>query len=169
MSQREPPIGKRTSASEQIARVARYYRKLKEYDSGIPPGMLISEEHRDLVYAFFLNCYHLKDWIKHDPDLSPIGDVENFINTNRELRLCADICNSNKHFKITRPRSSDSPEVGTFQLIGTPQKVVLRFEIMTTSGPVDTFEVATKCVKAWSRYLRLDVASHFGLDVKIGM
>jgi hypothetical protein len=55
--------------------------------------------------AFFICCFHLKDWLKNDPALSrDIGRAaETFIETRTvALRLCADVANGSKHFVIDR-------------------------------------------------------------------
>ena len=54
----------------------------------------------DPVYTFFEHCYHLKDWIKEDNTAQKLGVdkfVEDFINNNNCLRVCADLCNASKH------------------------------------------------------------------------
>jgi hypothetical protein len=156
-----------TTAEEQIVRVARYFRRFREYEAGLPADIGVSPEHKDLVYAFFLNCYHLKDWIKADPALATLGDVEAFINGSPALRLCADICNASKHFELTRPRSNESPAVGIPNLLVGRKSVVLRYEVETNSGPIDSFELAERCMVAWSKFLGLDVREAFGIDFRL--
>ena len=47
-----------------------------------------SDHYQDEAYAFFQNCYHLKDWLKHDPATSALaGDVEGYITKSLNLRL----------------------------------------------------------------------------------
>jgi hypothetical protein len=46
---------------EQYSRTLRWYRRLKALEEG--PAHEIKESDRDDVYAFFQNCWHLKDWI----------------------------------------------------------------------------------------------------------
>jgi hypothetical protein len=53
----------------------------------IKPGLTdrISSDYEDDIYAFFMHCYHLKDWIKNDSDAKARmpnidTDVEQFIN-----------------------------------------------------------------------------------------
>ena len=158
---------KPTTAEEQIARVARHFRRFREYEGGLPADMGVSLDHKDLVYAFFLNCYHLKDWIKADPALAPLGDVEAFINRSPALRLCADVCNSSKHFELTRPRSNESPTVGVPNIVVGKKSVVLRYGIETSSGPINSFELAERCMADWSKFLGLDVRKAFGLDFRL--
>jgi hypothetical protein len=94
--------------------------------------------------------------------------VETYINSSWELRICADICNASKHFKLTTPRSDQNPDLGIPNLImQTRGKVVLRYNVETSSGSVDSFELAERCMGAWSQFLKLDVSEWFGVDFQI--
>lgn len=100
---------------EQLERVNRWYSRFKEIDGGRIHNMP-SDYYQDEVYTFFLNCYHLKDWIKNDPSVGSVANkVEAFINDTTELKLCADICNSHKHLKLDKSRSSENPMFGNRQ------------------------------------------------------
>ena len=136
----------------------RWYKRFKEINNGQihdkPSGF-----YEDDVYAFFMNCYHLKDWIKKDPAAASVANmVENYINNNPELSLCADICNGLKHFHFNRDRSGKSPEFGKTAAklyIGSgPTTIALKYEIKTKSGTIDAFDLATKCIKAWEIFIK---------------
>ena len=95
---------------EQFDRVKRWYQRFVTIDEGRQHS-LPSDNYQDEVYAFFLNCYHLKDWIKNDESIGVAeAEVEDFINNNNDLKLCGDICNNNKHLTLDsppeRPRST---------------------------------------------------------------
>ena len=69
----------------------------------IKPGLTdkISSDYEDNIYAFFMHCYHLKDWIKNDHSVESrmpnIGtDVDHFVNESEALSLCTELCNSLK-------------------------------------------------------------------------
>jgi hypothetical protein len=67
---------------EQYRRMMRSYERFASIDRGrvYDPS---SESYDDEVFAFFLNCYHLKDWIKNDDGAGPAqNDVESFINSS---------------------------------------------------------------------------------------
>ncbi|MGD9721473.1 MAG: hypothetical protein AB7O59_09710 [Pirellulales bacterium] len=51
---------------EQLERVRRYHARVAQIDGGFE-ATLPSENYVDDMYAFFQNCYHLKDWLKKDP------------------------------------------------------------------------------------------------------
>ena len=87
---------------EQYERVLRWYEKFKVYNTGIKHNKP-SNNYIDEVYAFFINCHHLKDWLKKDPNVTIENQViEDFVNKNKDLRLCGDICNGIKHLNLEK-------------------------------------------------------------------
>jgi hypothetical protein len=143
---------------EQYDRMKRWYDKFAALNQGRPHDSP-SENYVDEIYAFFQNAYHFKDWLKNDGTLaSPVvKDVEQFINGDRSLRLCADICNSLKHLVLKKgERSKENPTFGRKQyglsLGAGPTKIKLEYEINTASGSVDAFQLATDCMAAWDKF-----------------
>ena len=144
--------------SEQYDRMKRWFNRFVALDQGrlhdVP-----SDNYLDDIYAFFMNCYHLKDWIKHDGTVAPAvqQSVEHHINLSHPLKLCADICNSLKHLRLTSSRSGENPAFGKkhFSLaLGTgPATINLKCEIDTSAGAIDAFQLATECVSAWDTFL----------------
>ena len=151
---------------EQFRRVKRYYERIKEIDRGTPHIRSTDDYYRDDFYAFFQNCYHLKDWIKNDYTLGEgvRNCVENYINQNEDLLLCADICNRKKHLELNRPRSNFDPRFRgrvTKMSLKEPsqeQTISIKFNIDTYDGQtLDAFELATKCVQAWENFINKNI------------
>jgi hypothetical protein len=83
---------------EQYDRVNRWHARIVGSTSFEPRDV-------DDFYAFFVCCFHLKDWLKNDPSLDRgIGcAAEVFIKTRTvALQLCADVANGSKHFVIDK-------------------------------------------------------------------
>ena len=143
---------------EQYARMKRWYARFAALDQGRPHDAP-SDNYIDDIYAFFMNCYHLKDWIKNDGTVPPAVQqkVEGYINANRSLTLCADICNSLKHLTLTSQRSGESPTFGRKEfglaLGGEEPAIKLKYEVDAISGPINAFELATDCMDAWNVFL----------------
>jgi len=138
--------------------VKRWYKRFKEINNGQIHDKP-SEFYEDEIYAFFMNCYHFKDWIKKDPATASVANqVENYINNNTELSLCADICNGLKHFHFDGDRNGESPEFGKTKAkldIGSgPTTIAVKYEIKTKSGTIDAFDLATKCIKTWDIFIK---------------
>ena len=145
---------------EQYNRVKRYYDRFAELDKGRIHNA-DSDNYVDDIYAFFQNCYHLKDWIKNDGSIGIPGikdRVEQHINGSRSLRLCADLCNGTKHLARDRSdRSKENPKFGgkTFGLgIGSETTLSLKYQVEAYQGAIDAFKLATDCVEAWEVFLK---------------
>ena len=94
---------------EQSERVKRWHEKFRQIDEGTSHDFAPSTEYyHDQVFAFFLNCYHLKDWIKNDESLpkNARDTVEGFVEKTKYLFVCRDICNSIKHLVLKNPPRS---------------------------------------------------------------
>ncbi len=59
-----------------------------------------------MLYAFFQNCWHLKDWIKNDASAprTLADDIEDHCKRYPSLLLSADVANGTKHLTLNRPR-----------------------------------------------------------------
>ena len=164
---------------EQYERMKRWYERIKKIDQGRPHN-LPSDYYCDEVYAFFVNCYHLKDWIINDDTVKKSekgekgGKVEDFINQNGCMRICADICNGIKHVKKSKdprkpPRSDEDPEFGarklSLNLGGGPEPVItVKFSIETKTGTIDAFELASECVRKWEEFIKDNINRPNGND-----
>lgn len=151
---------------EQYDRMRRWYDRFSAIAQGRPHNMA-SDNYLDEIYGFFLNCHHLKDWIKHDPGVDECArrSVEPHINSSRALRLCADLCNSLKHLHLTKPpRSGENPRFGQknfgLALGSGPATISLRYEVEADAGPIDAFTLATQCVAAWDAFLDTNGLKH---------
>jgi hypothetical protein len=148
---------------EQYERMQRSYDRFREINSRLADK--VSSDYEDDVYAFFMHCYHLRDWIKNDASVKSrmpnLGtDVEQFINESEALSLCADLCNSQKRLELDRSHSSEPRVFGRkryhYQLnIGSRSSIKLQWVVQRTSKPpIDAFELATDCIAEWDKFLQ---------------
>jgi hypothetical protein len=149
----------------------RWYGRFQETSQGRTHSAA-SDNYVDEIYAFFLNCHILKDWIKNDPALPSTVQrgTEKWIENSPSLCLCAELCNGLKHLKRdsrTSHRSGKSPDFGKKHFAmrfsdriapvsslvpcGLPT-VALAYELDTSDGPKDAFQLATDCVAAWKEF-----------------
>jgi len=148
---------------EQYERMRRSYDRFRE----IKPGLTdkISSDYEDNVYAFFLHCYHLKDWVKNDTSVKSrmpnIGTaVEHFINGSEALSLCQDLCNSLKGLELKRSSSGERATFGLKQYhhrlgLGSGRSIRLEWLVeRTNKPPIDAFELATECIAEWDKFLQ---------------
>lgn len=145
---------------EQYDRMKRWLDRFEILDTGRQHNVS-SDNYIDEIYAFFMNCYHLKDWLKQDVSVPETIQqcVENHINQNRALTLCADLCNSLKHLVLSSRRKSDEdPTFGkkgfSLELGAGPAMIALKYQVETTGEPIDAFQLASDCVDAWDDFLK---------------
>lgn len=144
---------------EQYERMKRWYDRFAAIAQGRDHDVP-SDNYVDEIYAFFMNCYHFKDWLRSDPSLpTAVRDaVEAHVTAERPLRLCADICNALKHVTLTTSRSGENPRFGKKQFAvhlgpGVRTSIALKYEIATDTGSKDAFDLAKETVDAWDRFL----------------
>jgi len=136
----------------------RWWERLHE------PGA-IDERRRDDFYAFFVTCFHLKDWLKNDPGVpKPTGEqAETLVNNRQSLRVCADIANGVKHLVRTNEKlvrfdpdarlsieppafKEDAFQKDAFQMGG------IAIDAMGQKWSAEM--VAGRCVAYWMTFLR---------------
>lgn len=153
---------------EQFHRVLRYLEKVKNQDRG-------TLEYSDDIWAFFQNCWHLKDWIKNDPMLpNSIRDsIEKEAENFNSLMICADLTNRSKHSELKRKNRKDARITGiavtvhaaaiTIYLNREPDDsesqetgyVEHPFYIETSDGTkMDGLSVAIQAVDDWKKILQ---------------
>jgi hypothetical protein len=116
-------------------------------------------DYEDFMWAFFQNCWHLKDWIKHDKnlpnELCQALDAE--IRNLEPLQTCADIANGGKHFALDRPRDGKgaSPSHKNFDPInGEPDRAKVTIYIARGDGNrIEAIALAKEAMQAWRRLL----------------
>ena len=141
---------------EQLQRIERWHERFAAINKGKTHDRP-TDFYKDEAYAFFLNCYHLKDWIIQDDTVNfanKQATTEEFVSNNKYLSVCADICNRVKHLKLIKsPRSGKEPTFTRadygLELGGPEARIRVKYEIDTAHGPMDAFELATNCLQAW--------------------
>lgn len=84
---------------DQLARVERFLTRLSRFDRP-------QEDYEDDLWAFFQNCWHLKDWIKNDPSVPQTvrDSIESEVAKWESLKACADLANRTKHLQLRAER-----------------------------------------------------------------
>lgn len=56
-------------------------------------------DFQDMIWAVFLNCYHIRDWVREDPRLTKEqkSALNDKANASALLAMCGDLCNGIKH------------------------------------------------------------------------
>lgn len=114
-----------------------------------------------MIYAFFIFCHHIKDYIINDESFNIEKKiVENYINDYDCLSICADICNGTKHLEFDErhpPRSGGKPQ-GKLRVKRDDKKGkgLERFYVYfsTTKGDINFLELADCCIQKWIEFIK---------------
>jgi len=118
-----------------------------------------STEYDDFIWAFFQNCWHMKDWIKNDQLLSSSfrSGIEGMALRERSLRVCADLANGTKHFELQKPKNGAGAKHSHRVLkvvAGDSSKTQIDYFLMLGDGSqVNARAIAREAVEAWRRLL----------------
>lgn len=147
---------------QQYERTKRWYGRMQEITNGkdhsAERGRPTNYYYDDLL-AFFINCYHLKDWLINDEEANiERANVEEFINSSKSLSICADICNGTKHSKLTSSRADLNTKFGgrhfALGLGGAIPLLKIKYTIISGNATYDAFELATNCIDDWNQFLK---------------
>jgi len=138
-------------------RVKRFYDELQASSN-------LSHSGLDVAYAFFIFCYHFKDWLKNDLTVAERvrDEVEAFVSSEESLAVAADIANGVKHLSRDRKPRLDATarlDVYTAGMGGwvmpkdkEPEwegKLVILGELWVG----DCLRLAEMCMEAWAEFL----------------
>ena len=146
------PIGPRQiltaaprSYGSQFDRVKRFLKRLESRHRS-------HVEYEDDILAFFLNCWHLKDWVKKDAHFpSDKRDaVLKLVHSNPTLMICRDLANGTKHLlsptDVVAGHKLTAIDMSALGGEGDGVDFIIAFEGgATRSG----YALAFECVRAW--------------------
>lgn len=140
--------------ASQWGRVQRSHQRLPW--EGFEWASVVTGEHlRDDVVHFFMDCYHLKDWLKNDPQITLQGDVEELIQQSTALKVVADIANGQKHLKLTSSRSGDTTTRLTDVMVtqGDGSGATISMSVENHGAPLDASDLARMALDEWRAFL----------------
>jgi len=129
----------------QYDRMRRWHDRLRTADWSVPS---VREERLDDAYAFFQNCFALRDWLFATGEVAK-EVASGAVAESLALRLCRDLCNATKHFDLSRPSTLGFT-------IGRQYRAQPFVVFEDADGRQDLFEVvalADQCVAEWDAFL----------------
>ncbi len=149
----------------QFARASRWLDRLMHARS--------PEDAEDFLYAFFQNCYHLRDWVLAELSSS---DVDSFFRDSLPLRICRDAANLTKHLTLDRKPAQGHELSVLREYVGAGNgwfehdtRLVIVTNYQDDGIVLDAREVARECMRLWCSFLPScdlvrDVEIHFGFS-----
>jgi hypothetical protein len=149
---------------KQWDRVKRRYARLELMNTPREHTSPTADYPDDDFQAFFMDCFHLKDWLKNDSATGLSSkEVEVTVTTSSVLGLCGDLANGSKHLLLTTPRVDPHAKLGG-RLIkvahqaggGTPHPTTIAYsyKVEALGKTIDAFELATACMAEWESFLK---------------
>jgi len=143
---------------DQWERVQRWFRIFEDIAYG-KSHSFTTEQSLDMVLSFFINCYHLKDWIKNDDECNVDSEtVEDFVKAHSELKLCGKISNGAKHLYFKGKFKGNEPAFPRkdidLRIDESGVTIAIRFFVEDQSEEYDAFQIARRSVELWKDFLQ---------------
>ena len=135
---------------EQYRRILRGLARIKNQDRS-------QEEYEDDLWCFFINCWHLKDWLKQDAfiNVNVTSDIEKEAENSGILQYCRTVADKRKHLRLSRFHPKDAQPIAAFDVSTADETVTVRWHIEKDDGTsVPVVQFAESIVYEWSRILR---------------
>lgn len=115
-------------------------------------------DYQDDVWAFFQNCWHIKDWIANDPIIQNEvkNRLEKTIKASSTLKVCYDLATGTKHRDVRKPQAfAQHAHTNTTITPGVETKLDCIFEF--EGGKTQSArEVAEECMNEWYSILEAE-------------
>jgi len=145
---------------EQWLRVNRLFELVSLVELGKISDEQIYKYKFDLYLSFFVQCYHLRDWIVNSKVVKS-HEIDEFIKSSYEFGLCRNLCLGVKHYHVTKP---STPQMADFsQDVGIKIPIVREYEpysntkertrILADGKNHDALDLATRCINQWRQFL----------------
>ena len=146
---------------EQYERIKRWHKILNEIRLSNASEDK-TEYQVDCIFAFFMNCFHLTDWLKHSKTSLDDKTIDDFINNNDEMKICKYLCLGSKHLTLDKKRHDVSnivtigKEWDPFAEVLNNKNPVLNitYSLDTKYGKFNVFELSDTCVNLWEDFLK---------------
>lgn len=136
------------------------------------------EEIEDDIANLFIWLWNLKDYLKELAEANGRNpqEVEDIVNLDRNLQMCADIANRLKHGRLRISRSSSYPKLGRLQFqmphtalssitfrgqeiefnVSKAHEVLLSIAVLNKDGDEigDGFKIISATLSQWEKYFK---------------
>jgi hypothetical protein len=139
----------------QLDRARRFLERVQSQDSRR------DVDYQDDVWAFFQNCWHIKDWLNHDYRVPESTRRSALAAANKStiLKVCRDMANGTKHRKLQRrgkPTRALAVHLWTNTTIMPDGLTTIDCTIKFPRRKVkfrSARDVAVECLREWVRIL----------------
>jgi hypothetical protein len=147
----------------QLAKTKRWYERILHIGQQQCTKDDVFETDRDFdyIFAFFLNCYRLRDWLHCSDEVSEESkrNLKELFDNSVELQICRDICNGSKHCNLNKKKVSIDAEFSLIreyvpsECLGKRPRLNEDWIVVAGQHKYDLFELADKCWQTWQEFL----------------
>lgn len=154
------------SYEEQVNRTRRWLRRLEDASShpndiNDPLPTEKHEAYEDYLYAFFQNCWHIKDWILSDAGAPPkLQDAVKKVDEQGvliPLMLCSGVANGSKHLRQTRDPKRRATTIGEIEVDIDPKgnsKTTYTYKVVDDFGTsYEAMQLARQAFAEWEKII----------------
>jgi hypothetical protein len=137
----------------QLDRARRFLERMEQSVDDMDDEGMTDVDFQDFVWAFFQNCWHVKDWVEHDPLVSPIAKQAVIAQARQSvvLKVCREMCNGTKHLGARQGASHD--HIDTTIVPGGP--IIRDCQIDNGAGQLVSGKLlAHQCIAEWVSILQ---------------
>jgi hypothetical protein len=138
---------------DQLDRARRFLERMQQPVESMEDDGMTVVDFQDMVWAFFQNCWHVKDWVRSDPivDQAKKDSVCRWAHASVALRVCQEMCNGTKHLGARSGASHD--HIDTTIVPGGP--TIMDCLIDNGEGTLVSGNVlARQCIGEWEFILK---------------
>lgn len=117
-------------------------------------------EFQDMLWSFFQHCWHVKDWLRHDP-LATAKQKRAAIKMAERpggpLLICRDLCNGTKHLNLSHPSSGAGAAHLYVDMNIVPGRGRFEIDCILDDGhgaQISGRRLALDCIADWERILQ---------------
>jgi hypothetical protein len=145
-----------TGYRHQLDRARRFLDRVNTHFDDLDD--LNDTEFQDMMWSFFQHCWHLKDWVLHDPLASDAqkAAVSDMAHQSSVLMMCRDLCNGTKHLKLNHPGSGTGAKHQRIEMTIVPEQGRFEMDCMVDDGHgnlISGKQLACDCIAEWERIL----------------
>lgn len=144
----------------QLERARRFLARVERLrdDLGLELENLDDDEFQDMMWSFFQHCWHVKDWIRHDPKMPPekAKAAIDMAHSSGALMICRDLCNGTKHLLLSDPRSGTGARHRHVDIKIAPSEGRFKIDYEVDDGHgglLSGVQLARACIAEWERIL----------------
>jgi hypothetical protein len=141
----------------QLDRARRFLERVQTDYQGLED---INEvEFQDMMWSFFQHCWHMKDWMRHDPLASNAQKktVVAMAHQSGALMICRDLCNRTKHLRLDSPGSGAGASHQYVDMNIVPGQGRFEIDCIIDDGhgkSISGKKLARDCIAEWERILQ---------------